>query len=54
MDDGPSERDAMETAFRRLLTDGDIRQPDDIRPHEDGGIICFWHAEQLAVVIDPD
>jgi hypothetical protein len=49
-----SDRKAMEAAFRRLLSDRDLREPDEIQPHEDGGIICLWHAEKLAVVIDPE
>jgi hypothetical protein len=47
-------RDEMETAMRRLLEDGDLQQPDEILPHPDGGIVCLWHEQQLAVIVDPD
>ncbi len=40
--------------MRRLLEDGDLQQPDEILPHPDGGIVCLWHEEQLAVIVDPD
>jgi hypothetical protein len=50
----PPSRELMESAFRRLLSDHDLREPDEIQPHEDGGIVCLWHDEKLAVVIDPD
>ena len=54
MKDVSTSREAMEVAFRDLLAGNDLREPDEIRPHEDGGIICLWHAEKLAVVIDPE
>jgi hypothetical protein len=54
MKDPPRDRDAIETSFRRLLAANDLREPDAIQPHEDGGIVCLWYAEKLAVVIDPD
>jgi hypothetical protein len=54
MNEAPRDREAIEAAFRRLLTDNDLREPADVQPHEDGGIICFWHSEKLAVVIDPE
>jgi hypothetical protein len=37
----------------RVLADNDLRDPDEIEPHQDGGIICLWHAEKLVAVIDP-
>jgi hypothetical protein len=54
VDERSNSREAMEAAIRGLLADNELRQPDEIQPHEDGGIVCLWHAEQLAVVIDPD
>ncbi len=49
-----SKRDEMETAMRRLLEQGGLAQPDEIHPHEDGGIVCLWHEQKLAVIVDPD
>lgn len=47
-------REKMETAMRELLYDGGLQQPDEILPHADGGIVCLWHEQNLAVVVDPD
>jgi hypothetical protein len=44
----------METAMRQLLDDGGLEQPDLVLPHEDGGIVCLWHEQMLAVVVDPE
>jgi hypothetical protein len=49
-----ADRQAMETAMRRLLEQGGLAQPDEIEPHPDGGIICLWHEQKLAVIVDPD
>jgi hypothetical protein len=54
VDERANSHAAMEAAIRGLCADNDLRQPDEIHPHEDGGIVCLWHAEKLAVVIDPD
>ena len=40
--------------MRRLLERGDLPQPDEILPHQDGGIVCLWHEQKLAVIVDPD
>jgi hypothetical protein len=40
--------------MRRLLSEHDLPQPDEILPHMDGGIICLWHEPKVAVVIDLD
>jgi hypothetical protein len=48
------DREAMEESMRRLLERGDLPQPDEILPHEDGGIVCLWHEQGVAVVVDPD
>ena len=40
--------------MRRLLDEGGLAQPDEIRPHPDGGIVCLWHERKLAVIVDPD
>jgi hypothetical protein len=46
--------DEAEAAMRRLLTDASLPQPDEVRPHEDGGIVLLWFESKLAVIIDPD
>jgi hypothetical protein len=46
-------RDEMEALMRRLLSEHDLPQPDEICPHEDGGLLCLWHEQKVAVVIDP-
>ena len=40
--------------MRQLLERGGLAQPDLVLPHEDGGIVCLWHEQMLAVVVDPD
>jgi hypothetical protein len=40
--------------MRRLLTEASLPQPDEVHPHEDGGIVCLWYEPKLAVIIDPD
>lgn len=40
--------------MRALLEEGGLPQPDEILPHEGGGIVCLWHEQNLAVVVDPD
>jgi hypothetical protein len=44
----------MEVAMRDLLERGDLPQPDEILPHESGGIVCLWHDQQVAIIVDPD
>ena len=46
----PTRADA-EQAFRELLRNAELTEPDEILPHEDG-ILCLWHAQKVAVVID--
>ena len=48
------EREEMEAAMRQMLELGGLAQPDLVLPHEDGGIVCLWHEQRLAVVVDPD
>jgi hypothetical protein len=52
MRDADLSRARAEHRFRQLLHDADLRQPDEVQPHEDGGIVCLSHEEKLAVVID--
>jgi hypothetical protein len=47
-------RDEAEAAMRRLLSENSLPQPDEVLPHEDGGILCLWHETKVAVVIDLD
>jgi hypothetical protein len=44
----------MEALMRRMLSEHDLPQPDEICPHEDGGLLCLWHEQKVAVVIDPE
>jgi hypothetical protein len=53
MPTAPPTRDEVEAAMRRLLREHDLPQPDEIEPHEDGGILCLWYEPKLAVIIDP-
>ena len=39
--------------MRALLEEGGLQPPDEVLPHEDGGIVRRWHERRLAVVIDP-
>jgi hypothetical protein len=48
---GPS-RDDAERAVLRLLRANDLPEPDEIRDHEDGGIVCLWHHSKVAVIVD--
>jgi hypothetical protein len=50
-DRAPSREDAA-AAIRRLLEDHSLPEPDQILPHEDGGIVCLWHEEKVAVIVD--
>ena len=53
MEDEP-DRLEMEVAMRDLLERGDLPQPDEVLPHESGGIVCLWHEQKVAIVVDPD
>lgn len=47
-------RDEAQAATRRLLSEASLpQQPDEVLPHEDGGIVCLWHEQKVAVIIDP-
>jgi hypothetical protein len=46
----PTREDA-ERRIRELLRENDLPQPDEIVPHEDG-ILCLWHEQKVAVVIE--
>ena len=47
-------RDEAERAMRRLLREHDLPEPDEILDHEDGGIVCLWHEQKVAIVVDPE
>ena len=40
--------------MRDLLERGDLPQPDEILPHESGGIVCLWHDQKVAIIVDSD
>jgi len=50
----PTRRDAAELTLRELLNHNGLPEPDEVRPHEDGGIICLWHDRKVAVIVDLD
>jgi hypothetical protein len=47
-------RDGLEAALRTLLSDAELPEPDEILPHESGGIVCLWHEQKVAIIVDPD
>ena len=47
-------RAEIEAAMRTLLSDNELPEPDEILPHDNGGIVCLWHAQRVAIVVDPD
>jgi hypothetical protein len=47
----PPTRVDAERAFLGLLREHDLPEPDEIRDHDDGGILCLWHEPKLAVII---
>jgi hypothetical protein len=40
-----------EAAFRRLITDGELAEPDDVQ-YTDDSVVFLWREPQLAVVVD--
>ena len=48
----PRTREGAERVMRRLLAENDRPEPDEIRDHEGGGIVCLWHGPKVAVVVD--
>ncbi len=40
-----------EQAFRLLITDGEIADPDDVE-YTESSVVFLWHANKLAVVVD--
>jgi hypothetical protein len=53
VDEAPDRLD-MEVAMRDLLERGELPQPDEVLPHENGGIVCLWHEQKVAIIVDPD
>jgi hypothetical protein len=54
MSDPIPSRAEMEAAMRDLLASADLPEPDEILPHDGGGIVCLWHSQRIAIVVDPD
>jgi hypothetical protein len=44
---------SAERAFRRLITDGEFAEPDDVE-YTESSVVFLWHANKLAVVVDLD
>ena len=42
-----------EAAFRRLIDDGQLAEPDDVQYTEEG-VLFLWRAPQLAVMVEFD
>jgi hypothetical protein len=42
---------AAETAFRKLLRDAGMVEPDEVEDHP-GEILCLWLEQKVAVVIE--
>jgi hypothetical protein len=42
-----------EVAFRRLIEDGELAEPDAVQ-YTDEGVVFVWHEPQLAVVVEFD
>jgi hypothetical protein len=52
MDPTPRHHSA-EQAFRLLITEGEIADPDEVE-YTEGSVVFLWHANKLAVVVDLD
>jgi hypothetical protein len=42
---------SAERAFRRLITDGEFAEPDEVE-YTETTVVFLWHATKLAVVVD--
>ena len=38
--------------LRQHLHDNQLREPDELRPHEDGSVVCVWHERSVALIVD--
>lgn len=47
-------REEIEQAMRSLLENAALPEPDEVLPHANGGIVCLWHEQKVAIVVDPD
>jgi hypothetical protein len=54
MHESQPDRAEIEEAMRCLLRDHDLPEPDEVAPHEDGGIVCLWYDRKVAIIVDPD
>jgi hypothetical protein len=43
----------VEAAFRRLVTEGDLEEPDRVA-YEEEAVLFFWDAQKLCVAVDFD
>jgi hypothetical protein len=44
---------SAERAFRALITEGEIADPDDVE-YTEASVVFLWHRTKLAVVVDLD
>ena len=44
---------AAETAFRRLIDDGELAEPDEVQ-YTDDSVVFLWYESKLCVVVDLD
>jgi hypothetical protein len=44
-------RDSGRTLRQHLLDQG-LSEPDELRPDEDGALVCVWHARAVALIVD--
>jgi hypothetical protein len=43
--------DSDRTLREHLLAQG-LPEPDELRAHEDGGVVCVWRERSVALIVD--
>jgi hypothetical protein len=38
--------------LRQHLHDNQLPEPDELRAHEDGGVVCVWRERSVALIVD--
>ena len=44
----------VEERLRELLAANDVPAPDAVEHRADGSVLALWHAQKVAIVIEPD